>query len=102
MKYLEALKAAGKQQTPSIPENKMQPGTRLDQNDPQSLVSSLRGTPKDNDAAIAKLSQELGIDLATVKGTGPSGHVTERDVRKAKAKKDQDAKTDEKLGLGDK
>ena len=38
----------------------------------------VRATP-----LIRKIAQELGVDLATVAGTGPQGRVTEEDVRKA-------------------
>jgi len=34
-----------------------------------------------------KLGEELGVDLATVTGTGPGGRITEEDVRKAAASK---------------
>jgi pyruvate/2-oxoglutarate dehydrogenase complex dihydrolipoamide acyltransferase (E2) component len=30
---------------------------------------------------VRKLAEELGVDLATVKGTGPGGRITEEDVR---------------------
>ncbi len=33
--------------------------------------------------AVKKLARELGVDLATVKGTGPGGRITEEDVRRA-------------------
>jgi pyruvate/2-oxoglutarate dehydrogenase complex dihydrolipoamide acyltransferase (E2) component len=32
---------------------------------------------------VRRIAQELGVDLATVEGTGPSGRVTEEDVRAA-------------------
>lgn len=34
--------------------------------------------------AVRKLAEELGVDLAKIKGTGPGGRITEEDVRKAK------------------
>lgn len=34
---------------------------------------------------VRKVAQELGVDLATVSGTGPSGRLTEADVRAASA-----------------
>jgi pyruvate dehydrogenase E2 component (dihydrolipoamide acetyltransferase) len=34
--------------------------------------------------AVRKIAKDLGVDIATVKGTGPSGRVTEEDVNKAK------------------
>jgi pyruvate dehydrogenase E2 component (dihydrolipoamide acetyltransferase) len=93
MKYLDALKQGGKKEKKSVVENKMQPGTRMDQNDPMSLVSSPSGRGKKGntsassdsaDAAIQKLAGELNVDLSTVTGTGPDGQVTEKDVRAAK------------------
>ncbi|MBE3582690.1 MAG: 2-oxo acid dehydrogenase subunit E2 [Limnochordaceae bacterium] len=35
--------------------------------------------------AVRKLSRELGVDLATVSGTGPHGRITEEDVRRQAA-----------------
>lgn len=35
--------------------------------------------------AVRKLAQELGVDLSSVKGTGPNGRITEDDVRSQKA-----------------
>lgn len=93
MKFLDARKLDGKQAKKSLipPENKMKPGTRLDQNDPMSLVSSPRGrgtptkaTSDSDDAAIQKLAGELHVDLSTVTGTGPKGVITEKDIRNAK------------------
>jgi pyruvate dehydrogenase E2 component (dihydrolipoamide acetyltransferase) len=34
--------------------------------------------------AVRKLAKDLGVDISTVKGTGPEGRVTEDDVKKAK------------------
>ena len=36
----------------------------------------MRATP-----LVRRLAQELGVDLATVAGTGPQGRITEEDVR---------------------
>jgi len=38
----------------------------------------VQSTPK-----VRKLAQELGVDIATVAGTGPGGRVTEEDVQRA-------------------
>ena len=40
----------------------------------------MRATP-----LVRKVAQELGVDLATVTGTGPQGRITEEDVRAATA-----------------
>lgn len=82
MKYLDVRKTDQKESIIPGGENKMQPGNRLDQKDPESLISSPRaGTAKGNPR---KLAQELGVDYAQVTGTGPDGQVTEKDVRLAK------------------
>jgi pyruvate dehydrogenase E2 component (dihydrolipoamide acetyltransferase) len=41
-------------------------------------AGSIRATP-----LIRKIAQKLGVDLATVSGTGPNGQITEVDVRSA-------------------
>jgi pyruvate dehydrogenase E2 component (dihydrolipoamide acetyltransferase) len=41
-------------------------------------AEKVRATP-----LVRKVAQELGVDLATVSGTGPQGRVTEEDVRNA-------------------
>lgn len=88
MKYLDAQKAAGKEAKDSIvPENKMAPGSRRDQQrldpkDPQSLISSPRGGSRaQTDGSVKRLADELNVDLTKVDGTGPNGSVTEKDVR---------------------
>jgi pyruvate/2-oxoglutarate dehydrogenase complex dihydrolipoamide acyltransferase (E2) component len=43
-------------------------------------TAKVRATP-----LVRKVAQELGIDLATVTGTGPQGRITEDDVRAAAA-----------------
>ncbi len=80
-----------------------------DEDVPQSFVDSLTGaTPAPPEAAPAaetepepakpagrimasprakKLAADLGVDLATVTGTGPAGKITEQDVQKAAAAK---------------
>src|SRR3954468_20245160 len=39
-------------------------------------AEKVRATP-----LVRRLAQELGVDLETVKGTGPQGRITEEDVR---------------------
>lgn len=86
MKYLDARK--GPQKDSVIPENKMQPGSRADQRldpkDPQSLVSSPRSGRGTETASVQALAKQLDVDLTNVKGTGPDGQITEKDVRLAK------------------
>jgi pyruvate dehydrogenase E2 component (dihydrolipoamide acetyltransferase) len=45
---------------------------------PSAGASKVRATP-----LVRKVAQELGIDLASVAGTGPQGRITEEDVRAA-------------------
>jgi len=51
---------------------------------PQQIESSARvmASPR-----AKKLAEELGVDLATVTGTGPAGKITEDDVKKAASPK---------------
>lgn len=89
MKYLDAR---GGEPKPSFPEeNKMQPGTRPDQKDPESLVSGTRRGGKSTtgapSAGVQKLASELKVDLTTVKGTGDNNAITEQDVRTAAEQK---------------
>src|SRR6185437_1457558 len=43
---------------------------------PRAKDDKVRATP-----LVRRLAQELGVDLATVEGTGPQGRITEQDVR---------------------
>ena len=46
-------------------------------------VSQAAGGPVRATPLVRRLAQELGVDLATVTGTGPQGRITEGDVRGA-------------------
>jgi pyruvate/2-oxoglutarate dehydrogenase complex dihydrolipoamide acyltransferase (E2) component len=46
--------------------------------DTVSLGARVRATP-----LVRRVAQELGVDLASVEGTGPQGRITEEDVRRA-------------------
>jgi pyruvate/2-oxoglutarate dehydrogenase complex dihydrolipoamide acyltransferase (E2) component len=96
MKYLDARKAGGKPVTPSVREqNKMQSGSRLDQRDPESLISSFSRarTREENKATqhtqpttkphIVQMAERLGVDLATVQGSGTHGEILMKDVKAA-------------------
>jgi pyruvate/2-oxoglutarate dehydrogenase complex dihydrolipoamide acyltransferase (E2) component len=86
MKFLEAQEQDGKEEKKSIlPENKMQKGSRLDQKDPESLISSPHQAPADKNKKVdvAALAHQKGVKLDEVKGTGPDGQVTEQDVHTA-------------------
>jgi pyruvate dehydrogenase E2 component (dihydrolipoamide acetyltransferase) len=43
-------------------------------------IREVLATPK-----VRRLAQELGVDIKTIRGTGPDGRITEEDVQKAKA-----------------
>jgi pyruvate dehydrogenase E2 component (dihydrolipoyllysine-residue acetyltransferase) len=59
------------------------PGTETRPEETPPIVPS-SGTPKVRATPlIRKIAQELGVDLATVTGTGPQGRITEEDVRTA-------------------
>jgi pyruvate dehydrogenase E2 component (dihydrolipoamide acetyltransferase) len=65
----DASATAGQAPTPAAPESaKPQPSK------PGKVMASPRAK---------KLAQELGVDLAGIKGTGPAGKITEVDVRNA-------------------
>jgi pyruvate dehydrogenase E2 component (dihydrolipoamide acetyltransferase) len=52
----------------------------------QQTVATSEERPRDRVRAtplVRKVAQELGVDLATVEGTGPQGRITEDDVRAA-------------------
>lgn len=97
MKYLDARKQDGKDPKPSIKqkdlENKMQPGSRPDQRNPEDLISSPRagrgarntttGSQANVDPKVQNLANELNVNLADVQGTGPNGAITEKDVRQS-------------------
>lgn len=48
---------------------------------PADVAGGIQATPR-----VRKLAQDLGIDLAAVRGTGSGGRITEEDVRSAKEK----------------
>lgn len=80
MKYLEMKRLQN-------PENKMQPGSRPDQQDPHILRRSGPDAPKIR-PEVQKVADELGVSLDGLQGTGRHGEVTVRDVRSHKAKAD--------------
>ena len=83
MKFLDAKRATGQQ------ENKMQPGSRVDQRDPKvNTVSKINLGPDKPKIRpeIQALADDLQVDLSKVKGTGANGSILMKDVRDAKAK----------------
>ena len=57
-----------------------QPGESVDGADPRASAGVVQAAPP-----VRKLARELGVDLAAVAGSGPSGRVTAADVRAAGA-----------------
>jgi pyruvate/2-oxoglutarate dehydrogenase complex dihydrolipoamide acyltransferase (E2) component len=75
MKFLEA-----KMLTKEKDENKMKPGSRPDQRG--STADRVESAPVKKE--VQDLAHQLDVDLRTVKGTGPNGAITLRDVKTAK------------------
>jgi pyruvate dehydrogenase E2 component (dihydrolipoamide acetyltransferase) len=61
---------------------------------PSTGSAKVRATP-----LVRKVAQELGIDLATVTGTGPQGRITEEDVRTAAGSASHVQVSDTETGL---
>jgi len=85
----EPIPAAAK--TPSVVETPAAPGPTVRSEEPTPYSSSRSDTaaagPVPASPLAKKLARELSVDLAGVKGTGPSGRITEKDVRAAAAVK---------------
>lgn len=74
-------------------ENKMAPGTRVDQRDPE--VNTVKNISLGPDKPkirpeVQKLADELSVDLNKVKGTGLNGIILVKDVRAFKAQELED------------
>ena len=59
------------------------PGTETRPKEPSVAAPAVSETKVRATPLVRKVAQELGIDLATVTGTGPQGRITEEDVRGA-------------------
>jgi pyruvate dehydrogenase E2 component (dihydrolipoyllysine-residue acetyltransferase) len=59
------------------------PGTETRPEEPSPPASPRREAKVRATPLVRKVAQELGVDLATVTGTGPQGRITEDDVRAA-------------------
>jgi pyruvate/2-oxoglutarate dehydrogenase complex dihydrolipoamide acyltransferase (E2) component len=75
MKFLEMKKL-------EPPENKMLPGTRQDQGGADASIKR-RENPTEVERGVPELASQLGVSLASVKGTGKNGAITLADVKKA-------------------
>ena len=60
------------------PKLRVAPSRRLQRLPGPAPTGRVRATP-----LVRKIAQELGVDLATVAGTGANGQITEADVRAA-------------------
>jgi pyruvate/2-oxoglutarate dehydrogenase complex dihydrolipoamide acyltransferase (E2) component len=67
----EALAGDGRSQSPRIDQLQGLEATR-------GRIERVQATP-----VVRRIAQELGVDLATVSGSGPGGRITEEDVRAA-------------------
>jgi pyruvate dehydrogenase E2 component (dihydrolipoamide acetyltransferase) len=88
---LEAIKPA----TTESPENARRPSVSVVGELPEegTIISSastdvevVRSTTVEAMPAVRRLAKELNVDLTNIKGTGPSGRITEEDVRSFSSK----------------
>jgi pyruvate dehydrogenase E2 component (dihydrolipoamide acetyltransferase) len=80
----------------SAPAAKIAPIETVKQQIPAETAARIMATPR-----AKKLAEEMGVDLAMIKGTGPAGKVTEDDVKKAASSQaTPSAKTPEEVKLG--
>ena len=82
MSFLEELTggkglAAGAMLTP-VSQVPTRPAPPVVEPEPSKPAGKIMASPR-----AKKLAEELGVDLATVKGTGPAGKITEADIQKA-------------------
>ncbi len=82
MSFLEALTggkglATGAMLTP-VSQVPTRPAPPVAEPEPSKPAGRIMVSPR-----AKKLAEELGVDLATVKGTGPAGKITEVDIQKA-------------------
>lgn len=83
MKFLEAKAQSGG-------ENKMQPGSRPDQEGTgASAPLRVSNPPPTVRTDVKRLADELGVDLAEVTGTGRDRSITVTDVRKFASDRDE-------------
>ena len=78
--------AEAKQKDTAPPQEKEKPIEKKDIA-PVAKIDKTEGEPRVKASPVARrLAAELGVDLASIKGTGPEGRITESDVRGAAAK----------------
>jgi len=63
--------------------------------EPAGVAAKAKASPR-----AKKLAKDLGVDLATVTGTGPAGKITEQDIKEAAAKPSEEVTTAEEVKPG--
>jgi len=63
--------------------------------EPAGVAAKAKASPR-----AKKLAKDLGVDLATVTGTGPAGKITEQDIKEAAAKPSEEVIAAEEARLG--
>ena len=90
--FIQSLKAVQPQTTEATPSV-----TADRPEEPQAPAAAPQGKAKASPRA-KKLAAELGVDLATITGTGPAGRITEKDVTQAAKSKTEAAAQQPRLG----
>ena len=88
---LTTFDASG-EETPAVEAEKKDSGTvvgNLGDDEAVEVVRPVQAIP-----AVRALAKEMGINLATVKGSGPGGRITKEDVEKAGAQTGQQTRPD--------
>ncbi len=88
---IEQAKAKGNTVTTSTPTTEATPEVVISSPPTAIATTAMPTTPSSNGRLIAsprakKLAQELGVDLKTLRGTGPNGRITAADVEQAAGK----------------
>ncbi len=93
--------------TTEEPKHEAKPQEPVQEQTPQPAESSIPIAPREEAGTAGpqsrikasplarRIAQELGIDLATVKGTGPNGRIKREDVERAAASRTQAPKVEE-------
>jgi pyruvate/2-oxoglutarate dehydrogenase complex dihydrolipoamide acyltransferase (E2) component len=85
MKFLDA-----KRQAKGVEENKMQPGSRADQDgNAAPFRRGHKANSFDANEEGAALAKELGVDITKVKGSGKDGKITAKDIHAAASANDE-------------
>jgi pyruvate dehydrogenase E2 component (dihydrolipoamide acetyltransferase) len=71
----------------SLPEPSQTASVVGDLEESRELIRDILATPR-----VRKLALDAGVDIKTLKGTGPQGRITEEDIRNAKKAKEREKK----------